>query len=121
MPQERSLAQYRLENLFGHNFKLLKIGRPERCGDCHVRGVPPGGHEYSSNSWRVMTRVKAPPTVLKIDFKPSAEIHRRRRDRHADVAEIAGRVTRRNIQTPAQRYGEVLKVAANTYPLIEDF
>ena len=41
------------------------------------------------------------PAVTEIDFEPGAEVHRLIVERHADVAEIAGAVTRRNVHAAA--------------------
>ena len=66
--------------------------------------------------WRASKVYQRPP---RIDLEPGAEIHRRRIRRHADVAEIAGAVARRDVHAAAERDGEVREVAAHAAPLGE--
>ena len=68
----------------------------------------------------VVARVERPPAALQVGLEPGAEIHRRGRQRHADVAEIAGGIPRRDVQGAAEGDGEVLEVAADADALGED-
>src|SRR5580698_6831024 len=83
--------------LMGDDLKLLETGRSERSGDRHVCGVAPGRNENPPNPWRVVPCVKGPPTIFQVHFEPGAEVHRRRRNRHTNIAEISGGIARRNI------------------------
>ena len=65
-----------------------------------------------------MAGIERVPAAAEIDFEPGAEIHRGILGRHADVAEIAGAVARRNVHAAAQRDGEVGEVPANAAPLV---
>ena len=46
------------------------------------------------------------------DLEPGGEIHRRRIERHADVAKVAGAIARRNIHRPTERDREMGEIAA---------
>ena len=66
-----------------------------------------------------MAGVEGVPAAAEIDLEPGAEIHRLRLGRHADVAEIAGAVARRDVHAAAQRDREVREVAAHAAALDE--
>jgi hypothetical protein len=68
---------------------------------------------------RVVARVYGVPTAIEKDFGPGAEIHGIGINRNADVAEIAGAITRGNVHAPAERYGEMREVAAYTNALMQ--
>ena len=59
------------------------------------------------------------PAVAEIGLEPGAEVHRRGVGRHADVAEIAGAIARRNVHAAAQRHGEMGEVAATPLPSVK--
>ena len=61
-----------------------------------------------------MTGIEGEPASVEENLKPGAEVHRSRIPRHADIAEIAGAVTGRNIHAAAQLHGEMGKVPADT-------
>ena len=65
--------------------------------------------------WRGVERV---PFAVEEDLEPGGEIHRRRIGRHADVAEIAVHVARRNVHAAAERDGQMREVAADADPLL---
>ena len=53
-------------------------------------------------------------------MKPAGEIHRRGIPGHADIAEIAGAITRRDVHAAAERHREMRKVAADAGALLVD-
>jgi hypothetical protein len=53
--------------------------------------------------------------IAEEDFEPRVEIHRGRIWRHADVAEVAVAIARRDVETSAQRDGQMSEVAADAY------
>ena len=59
-----------------------------------------------------VTCVKSPPAALKVSLKPCAEV-RRRNDGNLNITQVTGNVARRNVQSPAKGYGQVLEVAAD--------
>src|SRR5665213_2250967 len=121
LPVKRYDSPDVLQSLFRDHREFPEIRRTERCSIGHICCIPPGCHEKSTNSRDIMACIKAPPAVLQVNPKPRTEIHRRRRDGHADVAEIASGITSRNIQTPAQRDGQMLEIPADSYPFVEYF
>ncbi len=64
-----------------------------------------------------MAGVHRVPVAAEIDLEPGAEIHRRRVRRHADIAEIAGAVARRDVHAAAKRDREMGEVAADAGPV----
>jgi hypothetical protein len=61
---------------------------------------------------------KCVPAAAEIGFEPSAEIHWGIVERHADIAEVAGAVARRNVHAAAQRDREVSEVPAHAASLV---
>jgi len=55
----------------------------------------------------------------KVSLEPGTEVHRVGDRRDADIAEIAGSVTRRDIQAAAERYRQVREIAADANPLVK--
>jgi hypothetical protein len=71
--------------------------RAEGSHDRDVGGIATACHQDAADPRLVVAGIQRVPAVAEIDFVPSAEIHRCRVRRHADVAEIAGAITRRNV------------------------
>jgi hypothetical protein len=109
-----------LRHFVGVDDKFLEVRGPERGGYRHVHGVPTAGHQHSADPRRVVPGVEREPPAVEVRLEPTAEVHRARRCGHADVAEVAGRIPRRNAQAPAKGQGQVIKVAAYTRPLLVD-
>src|ERR1700683_459652 len=65
-----------------------------------------------------MARIERVPAIAEINLEPGGEIHRRLVRRHADVAEIAGAIARRDVHAAAERNGEMGKVAADAAALL---
>ena len=68
--------------------------------------------------WRASKVYQLPD---EIDLEPGREIHRRVVRRHADVAEIAGAIARRDVHAAAERDREMREVAAHAAPLFMRF
>jgi len=61
------------------------------------------------------------PAAAKKYLEPCAKIHGSRIARDADIAEIARAISRGNVDAPAQRDGEMCKIAADPGPLLVGF
>ncbi len=59
------------------------------------------------------------PLATQVDFHAAGEIHGRIHDRDADIAQVAGAVTRRNVETAAERDGQMREVPADPLPFGE--
>ena len=81
-----SVARIFLCYFFAYHAEVRQIRHPKRSCDGDVRGVTPGGHQYTAIAGVVMTRVESPPTIFEVHFKPRAEVHGRRGGRHTDIA-----------------------------------
>ena len=102
-----------LGDFVADNLEFGQGGATEGSGDGAVGGVAADGHEDAADAWNVMAGIASPPAGFEINFKPGAEVHGRRSDDDADVAEVAGGVTRGNIQGAAEGDGQMLEVAAD--------
>ena len=69
----------------------------------------------------IVTRIKGVPTAVKKHLKPGTEIHWCWIAWHADITEIPGAVSRRNVHAAAKRHREMGKVSANAYPFLMAF
>src|SRR4051794_14566757 len=81
----------------GYNREALQPRGPERCRDRHVGGVAAGSHQYTAEAALVVPRIKRPPSVAEPNLEPGAEVHWRS-CRDTDITQVAGRVTRWNMQ-----------------------
>src|ERR1700677_802142 len=80
-------TEERLSYMFlTYDGELSEVGNPERRRDGYVGGIAAGCHEHSPQPRMIMTRVKGPPTVFEVRFKPGTEVHRIRRGGNSDVA-----------------------------------
>jgi hypothetical protein len=108
-------------DLFRYDLEMFKKVLPERHRDRNVTGVATPTDQDPSDPACVMPSVEGVPVRAKINLDPGAEIHWFDVRRNANVAEIPGRVTRRNIHAPAQSHREMSKVAADTDFFAERF
>jgi hypothetical protein len=69
----------------------------------------------------VVPGVEHKPSAVEIGLEPCAEIHWRRIDGDADVAEIAGAITRGNVHATAQGHCKMREVAADADALFVAF
>src|SRR5689334_21106871 len=68
-----------------------------------------------------MARVERVPLAADIGFEPGREIHRSVRDRHPDIAEIAGAIASRDVHAAAERDRQVSKVPADAGAIAVSF
>src|SRR5260370_157947 len=84
------------------------------------RGGPSApGAQPGRNPRHIVSRMKSVPPPAKIRLEPAGETHRVIRGWHADVAEIAGAIARRNVHAATEREGEVRVVAPQALAFIE--
>ena len=81
--------------------------------DRHVGGVAALADQDAADARHVVARVEGVPAAAEIGLEPAGEIHRRVGRRHADVAEIAGAIARRDVHAAAEGDGEMGEVAAH--------
>src|SRR5688572_3395102 len=67
----------------------------------------------------MIPRIDRIPTTGHVDFEPPSEIHRLRRRRYADIAEITCAVARRDVHATAQGNAEMGEIPADARPLLE--
>ena len=96
--------------------RIAKLGR-----DRDVGRVAPAGDNDTSDARDVVPGVEGEPASVEKHLEPGAEIHRRRVFRHADIAEIARAIARRNVHAAAERNGQMGEVAADAELLVVAF
>src|SRR5207248_1878572 len=69
------------------------------------------------DAWDLVAGVEGIPLSAQVSLKPRAEIHRAGRYRHADVAQIAGAISSRDVQAAAEGDRQVHVIAADACPL----
>ena len=107
-------------DFFGPDLERLQLIHAEGRCHGHIGGVASAGHEHPTNAGSVVTGVKGVPLAAQERFEPGAEVHRIRRQWHADVAQITGTVTGRNVQAAAEGDRQVHVIAADAHPLAID-
>src|ERR1700691_1088739 len=107
---------HRRSHLIGGDLEVDQAGIAERCGDGNIRGVPARSHQHAPDARFVISRIESPPAVFKVNLEPRAEVHRSIGEWDADVSQISSRIARWNIQRPAERNRQVLKVPAHSPP-----
>src|SRR5580704_664256 len=98
---------------------LQRVGSEGR-GDRHVGRVAAARDEDAPDARRVVARIERVPGRPEVSLEPSREVHRRRVLRHADVAQIAGAIARRNVQAATEGDRQVGEVAADALAFIEN-
>ena len=101
----------------GDHLKTRERARAERGHDRNVGGIAPACHQDAADARFVVARIECVPVLAEINFEPGAEIHCGFVERYADIAEIAGTVSRRNVHAAAQRDREVSEVPAHAASL----
>ena len=114
MPPVRWLRKSLVDQFVGDDGEPGEHALTESCADRDIGGVASSGHKDPANSRLIVPRVKGVPARAEIDFKPGAEIHRRRVRRDADIAEVAGAISRRDVHAPTQGNGQMRKIPADT-------
>jgi len=95
--------------------------RTEGRADCDVRSIATASDQYSADAWDVVAGVKGVPVAADVGFEPGCEIHRCVRDRHADIAQITGAVSRRDVHAATEGDGEVGIVPADAGAIAVSF
>src|SRR6476620_7352174 len=106
-------------DLIGPNFKTDQGIGPKRLCDRDVSSVTSLSNQYTSNPWNVVTRIECVPTPANVGFEPASEIPWGIWGRHADIAQIAGAVSGRNVHAAAECNGQMRVVATNALALVE--
>src|SRR2546421_6935375 len=88
-------------NLVSEYLECDESARTERGRDRDIGRIAPTCHEDAADAGLVIARIERIPLAAEIDFEPCAEVHRLDNG-NADIAHIAGAVTRRNVHAPAE-------------------
>src|SRR5271166_5917661 len=91
----------------------LQHVRPEGIDERDVRCVPADGDLDASDPRLVVARVERVPSPADVSLEPGAEVHRGGIGRHADIAEIAVHVARRNVHAPAKADRQMSEITAD--------
>ena len=110
--QPAAASQLR-QPLVGPHLERLEDVWAERVDQRHVGGVPPAGDDDAADAQLIVARIERVPAVLQVHLDPGAEVHGRRILRHADIAQIAVDVARRDVEAAAQGDHQVREVAAH--------
>src|SRR5580692_4714028 len=102
--QRRSLRQRRnryvdrmIHHFLGQNRELREKGGTKAGRNRHVRRVAPARKGNPAYPRMIMPRIEREPLSVEERLEPSAEVHRRRIPRYADIAEITRAVAGRDI------------------------
>src|ERR1700688_775106 len=93
----------------------------ESLGNWNVRGIAALSDQDAADPWDVVARIERIPVAAEIGLEPAGKISRGPRQWHANLAEIAGAISRRNVHAAAERDGKVRIVAADALALVEHF
>jgi hypothetical protein len=89
--------------------------------DRDVRGIAAAGDQHPADARSIIASIKGVPLATDMGFEPGGEIHRRVRDRYADIAQIAGAVSRRDVHAATESDGEVGVIPADASAIAESF
>src|SRR5208283_5739439 len=89
--------------------------------DRDIRCITAAGNQHPADARDVVARVKGVPLAADIGFEPGREIHRRVRERHPDIAEITGAISRRYIHAATEGDGKVREIPADPGAVAESF
>jgi len=98
-----------------------QTGRPERSADGNIGGIAAAGDHQSTDPACIVARVERVPAAVEKDFHAAGEIHRSIHRGHADIAEVAGGVARRNAKGTTEADRQVSQVPADTLALLVGF
>ena len=93
----------------------------ESRADRDICRVATTGDQHPADARDVVPSVKGVPLAADICFEPGCEIHRRVRGWHADIAQIAGAVSRRDVHAATERDGEVRIIPADAGAIAVSF
>ncbi len=103
------------------DFEAVECAGTERGDHGNVGGVAATSDEDAADAWRVVARIERVPLAAEIGFKPSGEVARRVGRRQPCVAEVAGAISRRDVEGAAEGDGQVGVVAADAYAFVVGF
>ena len=83
----------------------------------HIAGVATVSDKDAADPSAIVTRIERKPATAEVNLHPGAKVHRIRRRGNADIAEIAGDIASRNVQTAAKRDSQVRKIPTHTNAL----
>src|SRR5258708_23424839 len=109
MAREQTFAD-RFRDFIGPHAKYFQNMGTEPCADRDICRIAPACHENLADAALIVARIERVPGPPYVGFQPAREIHRRIRYRYADVGEIAGAVTRRNVETAQQCDGDMREI-----------
>ena len=110
----------RLHELISPYFKADECVRSESLDNWNICGIAALGDQDAADPRNVVARIEGVPMAADVSLEPAGKISRGIRRRHADVAEIAGAISGRNIHAAAERDGKVRVVTADTLVLVEN-
>jgi len=108
-------------DFFGHYRKAVERIWSKTRADRDIRRVATAGDQHPADARDVVPSVKGVPLAADIGFEPGCEIHRRVRGRHADIAQLAGAVSRRKVHAATEGDRQVSIVPANAGAIAECF
>ena len=106
-------------DLIGFDVEAGKLGAAEASGDGDVGCVATGSHEDAADARVVVAGVHVPPAATEPDLIPGAEVAGAG-EGDADVANVAGDVTRGDVHASREGDGEMLVVATDADAFGED-
>src|SRR5262249_9539295 len=106
-------------NLVRPDLEVDQRVRAEGERDRYVGRVAALGNQHAANSRYVVARIKSVPMPAEISLEPGGEVHWAIRRRHADFAEVAGAIARRNVHAAAEGHGEMHVVATHALAFFE--
>src|SRR4029450_1611449 len=92
---------------------------PESVGDRYVGCVAAPADEHAADPGDVVARIEGVTAPPETGPDPAGEVQRAIRRRHADIAEIAGAIARRNVHAAAKSDGEMGIVATDSLAFVE--
>src|SRR5262249_47247550 len=101
-------------------FEGHQLVQAEGVAQGNVGRIPAPRHQDPPDAPGVIPRVEDDPFPADVSFKPRREIHRPG-GRHADVAEVAGAIARREVHAAAERNRQMREIAADAGSLVERF
>ena len=79
-----------------------------------IAGVTTASNNGAPDPSAVVARIKRKPATAEVNLHPGAKVHRIRRRGNANIAEIAGDIASRNVQTATKRDRQVRKIPTHT-------
>lgn len=108
-------------DLVGVHLEVFQGAGSERCADGDISGIPAARYQDAPNTWCVVTRVEYIPMAVDVGFEPGSEIHYSVGRRNTYIAQIAGAVSRRDIQAATQGDSKMSVVTAHSYFFLKNF